>query len=283
MKKNKKNFYDSYDELFIKPKPTKETIKLKKQTVNKNKLFEEFGILLFLIGVVVFLAWVGGTSEKTTKEDTEEVEDVYKDIYEDDYKFIYPLKIDGITQVTNEEIDKSKPLYITLEDNTFNTNRGYQIEMPGEVDFSPLTRKDWAIVPDLREFSAKESDIYFDIYNKGSYVDTINMILYANIINGVELGLPKNNFIKVFPESPIDNIQRGKILKYDGNHGLDSIFQYYIFEDGTGITIQFSGGNKANDLPVEEDLTYDEFKELYKLDVEFLEKNIVFSKTEIEQ
>lgn len=275
MKRNKKKFYDSYDELFIKPK--KETVKIKNgQIGNRNNLFKHTGILLSFIGVVVFLVWIGGSSKKVTKEE------VAVSSYDDDLDFeiMYPLRIDGVTQAKSDEIDKSKTLDLKLEGQTFISNRGYQLDMPGEVELDQLTEKEWSVVPELGEYSDRVSNIYIRLYDKGVYVDDVNISIYANVIDGMEFGLSQKSFAKAFPEPPLNDVQKGYIILHDCYYDystFDNLLKYYIFKDGSGIVIKFSGNNQENNLIVEEDITSDEFKELYKSDIEFLENSIVFS------
>ncbi len=144
-----KNFYDTYDALFQKPKwsffpvtrtdtakqlpnPNKKVIKpqtKKKKKQKKNKKIIWIGIAV-AIGFIVYIDF-------TEKDD-------YWD-YSASSEDVYPLKEAGLT--TTGPVDLEKPLKVTIEQNKLLFNQGYQIEIIGDADIETSGKKNFLILP----------------------------------------------------------------------------------------------------------------------------------------
>ena len=148
-----KNFYDTYDALFQKPKwsffpvtrtdtvkqlpnPNKKVVKpqtKKKKKQKKNKKIIWIGIAV-AIGFIVYI-------------DLAEKDDYWD--YSASSEDVYPLKEAGLT--TTGPVDLEKPLKVTIEENKLLFNQGYQIEIIGDADIETSGGKNFLILPSTEE------------------------------------------------------------------------------------------------------------------------------------
>ncbi|MGX4686880.1 hypothetical protein JNUCC83_08255 [Vagococcus sp. JNUCC 83] len=280
MKKKKGNFYDSYDKLFIKPKYKKKKVQ-KDIIFNEQTLFKNIGIYFSLIMIVIFLAWIG-SSPTDIEIETDEKNAIVSESEEEVYDNYYPFKVTEVTQARNEHVDKANPLYVELDGNKLVTNKGYQIEFIEEVQIESYDQQSWSVIPTLMEYSSGEDIMSVSLYSVGRLVSSIYVEIYENVINGKYffMDTAKGSFTKVYPEETTENVQTGYMFKHDGedeSYLYDDIYRYYIFNDGTGILLRMNGPDKSKNENVSDDMTYEEFRNVFKDDLEFLERKIVLS------
>ncbi|MGX4686879.1 hypothetical protein JNUCC83_08250 [Vagococcus sp. JNUCC 83] len=269
MTKKEPMFNDDYDELFIKPDIDRSK-KKKNRMLNKilKIILVVVGIFFSLIVLIFFI--------------TDNNLFMYNDEEND---ILYPLKISTITQIDKENIDKSQPLYLKLEDKKLITNKGCQFEFKENTEIASKTQTDWSIIPNVEKYQDNQDILVANVYDKKSSVGhTADFKMYDNLINGFDLYVEeKKSFSKVFPSEEIENIQTGYILFHRNEKSIsNNLYRYYIFDDGTGILIEYDIFGSAYDEGITDDLTYSEFISRFKETLDFYESSIVFSKTSSE-
>lgn len=273
-----KNFYDTYDALFQKPKwsffpvtrtdtakqlsnPNKKVAKPQAKKKKKQKNSKK----IVLIGIAVAIGFLVYTdfAEKDDRWD-------YSVTAED----VYPLKEAGLT--TTGPVDLEKPLKVTIEENKLLFNQGYQMEIIGDADIETSGEKNFLILPSTEEYPEIKYLGNISFYEKRAYYTSAGMYLSGNLVNSISRYLDTSKeFIKAYPIDKIDDIQTGYILKR--NQGYTDISKYYLFKDGSGFELEVSVDQleKAKD-PID----YSSFVKTYAKEVAFIEKSFKFESTE---
>lgn len=282
MNSRKTNFYDEYDELFIKPRPLKR-IKLKQpktkiavkkaqkspavQTKTPKKWRKSIWSILFFL-IVAFFAIRFLNSYRFEKMYGKEV-------------YSYPLK-EAKIQPTGE-IDLSEPLSITLSDHTFDLNKGYQLTIKGDSDIK-LLGDELSVLPTKGDFPQEQYVAEARFYS-GRELDRDSEInISGNLQNSMccYFENAKNDFAIVFPQPDIVDVKTGYVLSYD-DQGADEeegantlLFKYYLFKDGTGMSIKL----RSSDIERKDwdrSVQYTTARKMYQADFDFLDKNFIFT------
>ncbi|MGL9913827.1 hypothetical protein IGI95_001196 [Enterococcus sp. DIV0784] len=275
-----KNFYDTYDALFQKPKwsffpvtrtdtvkqlpnPNKKVVKpqtKKKKKQKKNKKIIWIGIAV-AIGFIVYI-------------DLAEKDDYWD--YSASSEDVYPLKEAGLT--TTGPVDLEKPLKVTIEENKLLFNQGYQIEIIGDADIETSGGKNFLILPSTEEYPDTKYLGNISFYEKRDYYTSAGMYLSGNLVNSLSDYLDTSKeFIKAYPIDKIADVQTGYILKR--NQGYTDISKYYLFKDGTGFELEFSFDQSEK---VKDPKDYSSFVKTYAKEVAFIEKSFKFESTDEE-
>lgn len=268
MKKKEKNFSESYDKLFVKP-----------LVVKRKKNYQILGILSVVLAICITVGvykLLGNIMDDAT---TNNINADFEMIEE------YPLKMAEIRQAKEEEIDSSIPLHISFADNKLTTNRGYAVSIFGETEITSDNKKEWSVVPGISNELAQTMMVSVDIYTDESWTDTVYTQISSNVINGYQFTYfddTKKAFTKVYPLEEIDDIQNGYMMEYNQTKEdslLITIHKYYIFKDGSGImfnTIFYD--DDAESKKVNEDTTYEMFRQELKKELNLLDNSFVFAK-----
>lgn len=162
-----------------------------------------------------------------------------------DRLIFYPLKKEGVQQTTLKEVEKSKSLLTKTEENKVFINKGYIIEFLGKIDIEKMSRNGLSVSPNLEnKFSL---DILTNVNLYGSREDEwlegiLTVVIYGNIINDAQFDFEekKESFAVSYPMvEQIKGVQTGYILQKNAEYSYPvyTISKYYIFKDGTGISI----------------------------------------------
>lgn len=260
MTKNKKNFYDEYDKLFVKPKIGLNPLKKKKMI---KRIVMILSVPIFLMALLWFVTvkpeWMPFLNYAPDKKE-------------------YPLENDVIVPVDKSQIDQSDPLYLELEDNKLLINKGYQFEFKENVEIISKTQKEWSIIPSTEEYGTFEDILTADLYKDQEHVDTLIFRMFPNMVNHVTFYMTreKGEFFKTFPLPSIDDVQIGYTLIHLDNN--DIVYNYYIFKDGTGVLVIVSMSDTEEKTNITENLSEEEFRQLFGEKLSLYEESVSFSK-----
>lgn len=290
----KKNFYDEYDELFVRgedksksslktkkrgtelkpkamPKPKPKPKKKAKAKKNKldNKLKTAIGVMVCVIALVGYL---GMKISESTWFDANS---------SDEPKEVYALKDAGIKATS--EIDYSLPLAVTVTEDGLTFNRGYQLEIKGDWDYED-PEQDKAVLPSKEEYVSSNTVANLKFYEGRDYSRFVTIKISGNLPNSYSNWLnDRRDFFKAYPQEQIGDVMTGYVMEY--NYYEDSpygeICRYFVFPDGTGIEIRFSVDYEI-ELDLTSDSNFSEFKRVLADDYRFLSEDFIFSKTSAE-
>lgn len=267
MTKKEQRFYDGYDKLFIKPDIDRD--KKKKDGVLRKIIKIFFLAIGLLFGFMILIFFIIDNNLFMYSDEENET--------------LYPFKTSTIIQVDKKDIDKSKPLYLKLENKKLITNKGCQFEFKENTEIASKTQTDWSIIPNIEKYQNNQDILVASVYDQNNSMGhTADFEMYDNLINGFDFYVGKGKSIaKVFPLEEIGNIQTGYVIFHRNDDSIyNALYRYYIFDDGTGILIQYDlFVDSTYDLEISEDLTYSEFLSYFKETLDFYESSIVFSKT----
>lgn len=290
----KKRFYDEYDALFTKPnarvkiqegsfattvgklkselssaavakkgKPNR-----KNRSVNKkNKRFVWTGIIV--AAVLVMMGIYGST-----------LPDDYDDEYDEDrYTDIRPLQDAGLKRTGT--IDLSQPLVISVDEKTLHFNKGYSLEIKGDVDIENLT-EELSVLPTDKEYPTVESIAWVKFYSGREYLRGANIGMSGNLIVSMYDYLDNREkattFTKAYPVADIGDVQTGYVVDYDGDeeYVYVGIQRYFIFPDGTGIWLE-TNSDILDRIELHPDDSFETIKKAYSEDFKFLEDSFLFT------
>lgn len=269
-------FYDFFNELFDKPEVTSKEKNPKIETIKRSLIYGVIGVLI-LIAVVFSRKYNERTM--TTTETSVEMDGQFVDMY--------PLKINEITKAIESDIDKSKLLELELQDQILKTNRGYQLEVTGELKNMSREKNDWSRIPSLDNRDGNSVLFQIELKNRDEFVGLGAVEVYSNMVNGVYQykNAFKGEFFKSFPQGKVGDVQKGYILEYsifniteeESNQAFTNLFGYYIFKDGTGILTKINLHDNTIFTKITDDLTDEQFKKIFEEEIEWYNQTYKFT------
>lgn len=297
----KKQFYEEYDALFIKPKPPKKkkrpflslwqrankapVLSTKKQAQQPSKknsnlnrrthtqtISKKWAIILpiGLFLMILVIVYASNHSE------------IFSDDYEDDYSDyvdVYPLQEAGIKRTGT--VDVSQPLVATLDDPTIYFNKGYKIEIKGDVDIEQH-EEELSVLPTNGDYPSITSIASLSFYSGRDYLRSVNMSMSGNLAASISryLQVSKGDdlFSKAYPQESLDDVQTGYVVNYEkeSSYIYLSIQRYFMFPDGTGVWLEtYSTSDQETELTPDD--SFKEIKKAYREDFEFLEDNFLLT------
>ena len=269
-------FYDFFNELFDKPEVTSKEKNPKIETIKRSLIYGVIGVLI-LIAVVFSRKYNERTM--TTTETSVEMDGQFVDMY--------PLKINEITKAIESDIDKSKLLELELQDQILKTNRGYQLEVTGELKNMSREKNDWSRIPSLDNRDGNSVLFQIELKNRDEFVGLGAVEVYSNMVNGVYQykNAFKGEFFKSFPQGKVGDVQKGYILEHsifniteeESNQAFTNLFGYYIFKDGTGILTKINLHDNTIFTKITDDLTDEQFKKIFEEEIEWYNQTYKFT------
>ncbi|EOL41824.1 hypothetical protein RV11_GL001400 [Enterococcus phoeniculicola] len=300
----KKQFYEDYDALFIKPKltakkekpsvislwkqvnkapvvsakqqaqkPSTKNNSAKKRQHQKKKKSWDFlwpaGIFLAIIAFAIY-----GNSDSSDSSDD------YGDDYESEYVDVRPLQEAGIKRTGS--IDVSQPLVATLDDKIVYFNKGYKIEIKGDVDVEQQ-KDELSVLPTNKDYPSTTSIASLTFYSGRDYLRSVSMGMSGNLIvslsDYIKTSKGDDIFTKAYPQESVEGVQTGYVVKYEkeSDYIYLTIQRYFIFSDGTGVWLDtYSTSTKETELKPTD--SFKGIKKAYSEDFEFLEENFLLTK-----
>lgn len=264
----KKNFDDEYNQLFSKPARRKlfngNTFlgRIINRQPGDRRIKTSWVIIVFLFAIILyfgrfyFYGWMQGSNDKSQD--------------------VLPLKVADVRQ--NGAIDLSKPLVATLDNHVFKFNRGYQLAILGDSEIE-LNSKELSVLPTKDEF-VYDKNVASITFNKNEVGEVDGELsISGNLIKSESdyVDNSKTDFSKAYPQKDIDGIKQGYIINYSDDKGsiFTTIKQYYIFSDGTGITIIIDSNDEKE---INDQTSLKDIKDKYSKDFNFLAKHFKLEK-----
>lgn len=259
-----KKFDDEYNKLF--EQPLKHHVFPKKSLVKKsvsfrfgNRRIKAIWIVLLLLCLIILYRgrfYLYGLFQESNTETQE----------------IYPLKEANIKQ--KGAIDLSNPLLVTPDNRTLKFNRNYQLNILGDPDIK-LSSEELSVLPTKDKYVYEKSVSEVTFYDKNHDMDRYAEIaMSGNVVKSEIEYVEKNkhDFTKAYPQKNIGDVRWGYIVNYSKDSGYvdTEIEEYYIFLDGTGITIAL---NSNSEKELDKQDSFKNIKVKYKQDFLFLENH----------
>nr|OTO09526.1 hypothetical protein A5880_000205 [Enterococcus sp. 4G2_DIV0659] len=199
--------------------------------------------------------------------------------YSQEYVDVLPLKEAGIKGTGTK--DFSKPFMLSVDNHTFLTNRGYELEILGDSKIE-IEREELSVLPTNDRYANSFFAAYVSFYSGQILKRSVSLHMSENVVNSLNESFveDKRSFSKAYIEQEIGEVKNGYVLTYvKSPYPQITISRFFIFPDETGFLLQ---SDSLEELPnkLNKENTLKELKKILSDDFSFMDKNFVFKKSE---